>query len=90
MIENQHFRSNKVSQYSETRNTHTHLSDESPAKTPGGRADNWLFVKLRNLYRGETESYATSCKDTQKKQTKKEQIHTYTDTQGCMLVCMIV
>jgi hypothetical protein len=42
MIENQHVHSSTVSQYSATRNTHTHESDESPAKTPGGRADNWL------------------------------------------------
>ncbi len=38
------------------KNTHTHPSDESSAKTPGGRADNWLLRKKRYLYRGETES----------------------------------
>ncbi len=45
MIDNQHFHSSTVSQYSVTRNTHTHWSDESPAKTPGGSADNWLLFK---------------------------------------------
>ncbi len=34
-----------VSQCSATRNTHTHRSEESPAKTPSGRADNWLLSK---------------------------------------------
>jgi hypothetical protein len=42
MIGNQHLHSSTVSQYSATTNTQTHQSDESPAKTPGGRADNWL------------------------------------------------
>jgi hypothetical protein len=41
--------------YTSTRNTHTHQSDESPAKTSGGRADNWLLDNERYLYRGETE-----------------------------------
>jgi hypothetical protein len=45
MIENQNFHSSTLSQYSATRNTHTHPSEESPAKTPGGRADNWLLYK---------------------------------------------
>jgi hypothetical protein len=54
MIENQHVQSSTVSQYSATRNTHTHPSDESPAKTSGGRADNWLLIKSSTLYRGET------------------------------------
>jgi hypothetical protein len=45
-----------VSQCSATRkNTHTHPND-SPAKTSGGRTDNWLLYKLSTLYRGETES----------------------------------
>ncbi len=39
-----------------TKNTHTHVSDESPAKMSAGRADNWFPFKKRNLYRGETES----------------------------------
>jgi hypothetical protein len=92
MIENQHFHSSTVCQYSATRNTNTHWSDESPAKTPDGRADNWLLFKKRYLYRGETESYATSCKVDSENQTKtkKEHIYTYTHTQVCMLVCMIV
>ena len=38
-----------------TRNTHTHRSDESPAKMSSGRADNWLLSKSSVLYRGETE-----------------------------------
>ncbi len=45
MIENQHLHSSSISQYSATRNTHTHWSDESPVKTPGNRADNWLLIK---------------------------------------------
>ncbi len=56
MIENQHVHSSTVSQYSATRNTHTHESDESPAKTPDGRADNWLAFKSSHLYPVETES----------------------------------
>ncbi len=56
MMERQHFRKSTVSQYSATTNTHTHRSDESPAKTPGSRADNWLLDKPRDLYRGQTES----------------------------------
>ena len=52
----QHFHASTVSQYSATRNTHTHWRDESSAKTPGDRTDNWLLNKLRFLYRGETES----------------------------------
>jgi hypothetical protein len=36
--------------------THTHLSDESPVKTPAGRAENWLLDNQIFLYRGETES----------------------------------
>ena len=55
LIENQHFHSSTVSQYSATRNTHTHESDESPAKMSGGRADNWLLFKESPLCRGETE-----------------------------------
>ena len=54
MIENQHFHSSTVFQYSATRNTHTHWSDESPAKMSGGSADNWLLDKPSDLYRGET------------------------------------
>ena len=56
MIENQHFHSSTASQYPATRNTHTHTSDESPPKTPGSRADNWLLFKEIVLYRGYTES----------------------------------
>ncbi len=56
MIDNQHFHSSTVSQYSATRNTHTHWSDESPEKTPDGRADNWLLTKISSLYRGKTGS----------------------------------
>jgi hypothetical protein len=56
MIENQQVHSSTVSQHSATRNTNTHRIDEMPAKTPGGRADNWLLDKSRYLYRGETES----------------------------------
>jgi hypothetical protein len=56
MMENQHFHSSTVSQYSATRNTHTHPSHESPAKMSGCRADNWLLSKESCLYRGETES----------------------------------
>ncbi len=90
MIDNQHFHSSTASQCSATGNTHTHASDESPEKTPGDRADNWLLDKTSDLYRGETESQATSCQVHSEKQTKKEQIYTYTDTPVCMLVCMIV
>jgi hypothetical protein len=43
MMENQHLFT--VSQSSATRNTHTHQSDERPAKMSGGRADNWLLFK---------------------------------------------
>ncbi len=56
MIENQHLHSSTVSQYSTTKNTHTHESDESPAKTPGSRTDNWLSDKTSILSREETES----------------------------------
>jgi hypothetical protein len=35
--------------YTATRNTHTHTSDESPAKLPFGRADNLLTCKSRDL-----------------------------------------
>ncbi len=56
IIENQHFHSSTASQYSATRHTHTHRSDESPAKMSGGRTDNWLPHKPRPLYPGETES----------------------------------
>jgi hypothetical protein len=56
MIGNQHFHSSTPSQYSATRNTHTHWSDESPVKTSDGRADNLLSDKSSCLYRGETES----------------------------------
>jgi hypothetical protein len=55
-VKNQHFHSTTVSQYSATRNKHTHPRIESPAKMPGGRDDNWLYSKERPLYRGETES----------------------------------
>jgi hypothetical protein len=48
--------------YSATRNTHTHSSDESPAKTPGSRTENWLSDKKSCLYRGETERKETSGK----------------------------
>ena len=56
MIENQHLHSSTVSQYSATRNTNTHRSDESPEKPSGGRADNRLLRKSSDLYPGETES----------------------------------
>jgi hypothetical protein len=62
MIENQHCHSSTVSQYSATRNTHTHTSDEGPDKMSGGRSDNWLWLKWIYLHRGETERWATSCK----------------------------
>ena len=89
MIENQHFHSSTVSQYSATRNTHTHRSDERPAKMPRGRADNWLLFKLSDLYRGETESQATRCEVYWEKQTKKERRYTHTHTQVCMSgLCM--
>jgi hypothetical protein len=39
-----------------TRNTHTHESDESPAKMPGGRVNNWFASKIRVLHSGDTES----------------------------------
>ena len=90
MVENQHFHSGSASQYSATRNTHTHTSDESPAKMSGGRADKMLLFKSSTLYRGETESQATSCKVYSDKQTKREQIYTYTHTQECMLAFKIV
>jgi hypothetical protein len=82
MIENQHFHSSTVSQYSATRNTQTHRSCESPAKISGGRADNWLLYKERCLHRGETESCATSCKQysenkTKKKKSMQKQTHKY-------------
>ncbi len=56
MIEIQNFHSSTAYQYSATRNTHTHCSDESPAKTPSDRADNWLLFKWSSLYRRETKS----------------------------------
>jgi hypothetical protein len=56
MIENQHFYWSTVSEYSITSNTHTYKSNESPAKTPAGRADNRLPDKRRVLYRGHTGS----------------------------------
>jgi hypothetical protein len=40
IIEKQHLHSSNVSQYSATRKTHTHPSDESPAKMSVCRADN--------------------------------------------------
>jgi hypothetical protein len=81
MIENQHIHSSPASQYSATRNSHTHWRDESPTKRSGGRTDNWLLFKPRYLYRGEIEIKTTSCKVNSTKQTKKEQIFTYTETQ---------
>ena len=45
LIENQHFHSTTVSQYSATKKTHTHSSDESPSKTPGGRVDSLFLSK---------------------------------------------
>jgi hypothetical protein len=56
MIENQHFHSSTASKYSATRNTHTHSSDESPAKMSGERSDNVLLDKERALYQGEKEN----------------------------------
>jgi hypothetical protein len=75
LIENQHFHSSTVSQYSVTRNTHTHRSDESPSKMFGGRSDNWLLDKTSHLYQGETESQATSCKV----HSEKQSIYIYID-----------
>ncbi len=73
-----------------TRNTHTHVSDESPEKTPAGRPDNChgLPPNIITLYGGETESQATSCQVYSQKQTKN--IYIYTHIQICMFVCIIV
>jgi hypothetical protein len=84
---NRHFNSGTVSQYSATRNTHPYRSDESPAKTPGSRADKLLFCKWSPLYRGETESKATSCKVFWRQRTY---VYVHRHTQVCMSVCMIV
>jgi hypothetical protein len=45
-----------VNSHEKRSNTHTHQSDESPAKMSDDRADNWLLYKLSDLYRGESES----------------------------------
>jgi hypothetical protein len=37
--------SSTESQYTVTRNSHTHWSDERPVKMSGDRADNWLLDK---------------------------------------------
>jgi hypothetical protein len=90
MIENQHLHSSTLSQYSATRNTRTHWSNESPEKMTVDRFDNWLLDKSSSLYRGEIRSLATRCKLYSAKQNKKEQTYTCTDTQVRMLICMNV
>jgi hypothetical protein len=87
MIENQHCHSTTVSQYSATKNTQTHSSDESPAKTPGGRADNWLLDKTSVLYRGETETKETYCKIYSEKYIYIN-IHTHTSMHVGMYECL--
>jgi hypothetical protein len=60
----------------QARETHTHWSDESPAKMSCGRTDNWLLLTSNLLHRGETESQTTSCRvNTQKIKQKKLCIH---------------
>ena len=57
----------------------------------GGRADNWLLDKKSCLYRGETESYATSCKVYSGKTNKKRTntyIHRHTRMRVGMYDCL--
>ena len=61
------------------RETHTHESDEIPAKKSGGRADNWLFDKSSDLHRGTQRVRQPAKGYTQKsKQTKNKYTQTKT------------
>jgi hypothetical protein len=73
-----------------TRNTKTHTSDESPAKTPDGRADNWLELKSILLYRGEKEivHQLSGILSTAKKLITNINIHIHARMHVCMYDCL--
>jgi hypothetical protein len=74
--------------------THTHPSDESPAKTPGGRADNWFSDNSILLYREEKQRIrppAVRCTQKNKHTRIKyinTQTHRYSNKQTSIRVCL--